>query len=357
MKNCNIVSLIFLFWMSATTTLAHTPDLEQLKTKLQQLEQMMQDLKKQIASAEANENIPQPPTSAKAVPPPKVPPPELPTTYIDELTRTREVANQDSDGAARLDAEDVDPSLRGFFRLPGTGTLIKFAGFVKTDLFVDANQAGGYYGAYVPSSFPSSSQPHTVNATVSMRASRFSTEFRQPVGDDASDTAKAYLEYDFFGNYDRTSLRLKYDRMHSDPGEAVDIYTKQCSVGVNVKQLAEMGATLANNGVNPTTHEKVMKATKVPFVLAAMTMAGLYDGSGGWAWHVGLPAKSGVGGAILAIVPGKGAIAVFAPPLDEKGNSVKAQQVITYVSRKLNYNLFSPNSVGLGVSRPKGGGE
>jgi len=135
--------------------------------------------------------------------------PQLPTEYIDHLTLTREVANQDPEGAPRLDAEDIDPSLRGFFRLPGTGTLIKFGGFVKTDLFVDANQAGTYYGGYVPSSFPSSEQPHTVNATVSMRASRFSAEFRQPVGDDSSDTVKAYLEYDFLGNYDRTSLRLR----------------------------------------------------------------------------------------------------------------------------------------------------
>jgi glutaminase len=159
------------------------------------------------------------------------------------------------------------------------------------------------------------------------------------------------------GNRALAALLVKYDRIHSDPAEAVDIYTKQCSVGVNVKQLAEMGATLANNGINPATHEKVMKATNVPFILAAMTMAGLYNGSGGWAWHVGLPAKSGVGGGILAVVPGKGAIAVFAPPLDEQGNSVKAQKVITYVSQKLRYNLFSPKSVGLGMSRPRGVGE
>jgi glutaminase len=159
------------------------------------------------------------------------------------------------------------------------------------------------------------------------------------------------------GNRALAALLVKYDRIHSDPLEAVDIYTKQCSVGVNVQQLAEMGATLANNGVNPATHEKVIKAKNVPFILSAMTMAGLYDGSGGWAWHVGLPAKSGVGGGILAIVPGKGAIAVFAPPLDQQGNSVKAQKVITYVSQKLNYNLFSPGSVGLEVSRPRRAGE
>jgi glutaminase len=148
------------------------------------------------------------------------------------------------------------------------------------------------------------------------------------------------------GNKALSYLLAKYDRIYADPFESVDIYTKQCSVGVNAVQLARMGATLANNGINPATGEQVIKAENVPYILSTMTMAGLYDGSGGWAWHVGLPAKSGVGGGIVAVIPGKGAIAVFAPPLDEAGNSVKAQEVIDYVSQKLNYNLFSPSSVG-----------
>jgi len=116
---------------------------------------------------------------------------------------------------------------------------------------------------------------------------------------------------------------------------------------VNVAQLARMGATLANNGKNPATGEQVIKPENIPHILSTMIMAGLYDGSGGWAWHVGLPAKSGVGGGIVAVVPGKGAIAVFAPPLDEAGNSVKAQKVIQYVANRLDFNLFSPRSVGL----------
>src|ERR1700758_2032220 len=149
------------------------------------------------------------------------------------------------------------------------------------------------------------------------------------------------------GNKALAMLLAKYDRIYADPFESVDVYTKQCSVGVNATQLARMGATLANNGINPATGEQVIKAEDVPYILSSMTMAGLYDGSGGWAWCVGLPAKSGVGGGIVAIVPGKGAIAVFAPPLDEAGNSVKAQEVIDYVSQKLNYNLYSPSSVGL----------
>jgi glutaminase len=149
------------------------------------------------------------------------------------------------------------------------------------------------------------------------------------------------------GNRALAALLLKYDRIYGEPLEAVDIYTKQCSVGVNVKQLAQMGATLANNGVNPVTGKQVIKASDVAHILSTMTMAGLYDGSGGWAWKVGLPAKSGVGGGIVAVMPGKGAIAVFAPPLDEAGNSVKAQKVIDYVCEKLSLNLFSPASVGL----------
>ena len=149
------------------------------------------------------------------------------------------------------------------------------------------------------------------------------------------------------GNRALAALLLKYERIYSDPLEAVDVYTKACSVGVNVKQLARMGATRANHGVNPATGEQVIRPEDIPEILSAMTMAGLYDGSGGWAWHVGLPSKSGVGGGILSVVPGKGAIAVFSPRLDQAGNSVKAQKVIAYVADKLDMDLFSPRSVGL----------
>jgi len=149
------------------------------------------------------------------------------------------------------------------------------------------------------------------------------------------------------GNKALSYLLAKYDRIYADPFQSVDVYTKECSVGVTAVQLARMGATLANDGMNPATGQQVIKRENVQEILSAMMMAGLYDGSGRWAWHVGLPAKSGVGGGIVAVVPGKGAIAVFAPPLDEAGNSVKAQEVIDYVAERLHYNLFSPASVGL----------
>ncbi len=163
MKERNIIVPLFLVWMSAVTAPAQMPDLQQLKTKLPQPEQMMQDLLKQMATVEANEDARQPPSSAKAAPPATVPPPALPTTYIAGLIRTREVANQDPEGAACLDAEYVDPSSPGSFRLPRTGTLIKSGGFVKTNLFVDANQAGTYCGRFVPSWCVSSFQPLLAN--------------------------------------------------------------------------------------------------------------------------------------------------------------------------------------------------
>lgn len=145
------------------------------------------------------------------------------------------------------------------------------------------------------------------------------------------------------GNKALAMLLAKYERIYADPFESVDIYTRQCSVGVNAEQLARMGATLANNGINPRSGERVIKRADIPYILSRMTLAGRYDASGGWAW----PVKSGVGGGIVAVVPGKGAIAVFAPRLDEAGNSVKAQKVIEYVINKLDFNVFSPSSVGL----------
>jgi hypothetical protein len=189
---------------------AQSADVKELKDRLEKLEQMMQELKQQIADTEAAEKVPsQPAASTASSKPASVPIAQLPVDHIGTLTQKREVANSNADTAPRINNEEIDPALRGYFRLPGTGTLIKMSGFVKTDVFVDTNQAGTYYGGYVPSSFPSSPQPHTVNATVSMRPSRFGVEFRQPVHSGGTDSVKAYLEYDFLGNYERTSLRMR----------------------------------------------------------------------------------------------------------------------------------------------------
>jgi glutaminase len=135
-------------------------------------------------------------------------------------------------------------------------------------------------------------------------------------------------------------LLFAYGRMYFDPVQATDIYTKQCALNVNAKDLATMAATLANGGVNPVTKKKVVSPETVMFVLPVMATAGLYDDSGIWYYNSGLPAKSGVGGGLLAVCPGKFGIAVVSPPLDAAGNSVKAQLVIKYVVEKLGANPF-----------------
>lgn len=131
-----------------------------------------------------------------------------------------------------------------------------------------------------------------------------------------------------------------YERMYSDPYEATESYTRQCSYGINTVDLAIMAGVLANNGINPKTGKRVLKEENVSKVLAVMSTAGLYDTSGEWFYYVGLPAKSGVGGGIMAVAPGKYGIAAFAPPLDKAGNSVKAQLAIKEIADKLKLNLF-----------------
>jgi glutaminase len=133
------------------------------------------------------------------------------------------------------------------------------------------------------------------------------------------------------------------DRIYSEPMEAVDVYTRQCSIGVTAKQLAVMGATLANNGVNPINKDKVLDGKYIPKVLAVMMMAGFYNESGAWAFDSGLPAKTGVGGGIVAVVPAKMAIVGFSPRLNEAGNSIRATKAINYIAEKLGYNIFSGN--------------
>jgi glutaminase len=137
------------------------------------------------------------------------------------------------------------------------------------------------------------------------------------------------------------ALMLAYGYIKSNWQQAVDLYTRQCSIGVNAKDLATMAATLAAGGKNPVTGKQVMDAAKVPGVLAVMATAGLYDDSGKWLYHTGLPAKSGVGGGIIAVSPGKFGIAVISPPLDDAGNSVRAQRAIADISNALGGNPYS----------------
>lgn len=137
------------------------------------------------------------------------------------------------------------------------------------------------------------------------------------------------------------ALMYAYEFIKENPAQAVDIYTEQCSISANAKDLAVMAATLANAGRNPVTGKQVMKGENVPKVLAVMATAGLYDDSGKWLYRTGLPAKSGVGGGIIAVSPGRFGIAVISPPLDEAGNSVRAQKAIADISAALGGNPYA----------------
>jgi glutaminase len=137
------------------------------------------------------------------------------------------------------------------------------------------------------------------------------------------------------------ALMLAYGYIKANWQQAVDLYTRQCSIGVNTKDLATMAATLAFGGKNPVTGKQVMDPAKVPGVLAVMATAGLYDDSGKWLYQTGLPAKSGVGGGIIAVSPGKFGIAVISPPLDDAGNSIRAQRAIADISNALGGNPYA----------------
>ncbi len=147
-----------------------------------------------------------------------------------------------------------------------------------------------------------------------------------------------------WGNRGIANLLYNWERLYSDPEEALRVYTKQCSVGINTVDLALMGATLANGGVNPKTGRRMLDEASVPELLAIMQTAGFYDESGRWSFDAGLPSKTGVGGGIVAVVPGRFAIAAFSPRLNEAGNSVRAQQAIRYIAGKLGVGVFGPNA-------------
>jgi glutaminase len=146
-----------------------------------------------------------------------------------------------------------------------------------------------------------------------------------------------------FGNRGIANLLFNWGRLYSDPEEALRVYTRQCSVGVTARDLGVMGATLANGGVNPLTGKQVMNPKDVPELLAVMATAGFYDESGEWMYTAGLPAKTGVGGGIVAVVPGRFAIAAFSPRLNEAGNSVRSLNAIRDIAGELGVGVFGPN--------------
>jgi glutaminase len=143
-----------------------------------------------------------------------------------------------------------------------------------------------------------------------------------------------------FRNHSIARVLQAYGRIYMDPAEATDLYTRQCSLNVTARDLAVMGATLADGGVNPLTKERVVDPLVCHYTLAVMTTAGLYETSGDWLYDIGLPGKSGIGGGIVTVSPGKAGLGTFAPPLDAAGNSVKGQLVGRYLSQLLGMDLF-----------------
>jgi glutaminase len=143
-----------------------------------------------------------------------------------------------------------------------------------------------------------------------------------------------------FRNRSIARLLQSYERIYCSAREATDLYTRQCSLNVSARDLAVMGATLADGGVNPITKERVVDAAVCHYALAVMITAGLYETSGDWLYDIGLPGKSGIGGGIVAVSPGKGGFGTFAPPLDAAGNSVKGQLAAKFLSQRLGMDLF-----------------
>lgn len=154
--------------------------------------------------------------------------------------------------------------------------------------------------------------------------------------------AEVYTSASETNEQNREIVRLleRRDRVHGPAADALDLYTRQSSLGVSAHDLAVMGATLADGGVNPFTRDRIVGEITCRHTLAVMATAGLYETSGDWLFDVGLPGKSGIGGGIVTVAPGKGAVGTFAPLLDDAGNSLKGQLVTRYLARRLGLDLF-----------------
>ena len=147
-------------------------------------------------------------------------------------------------------------------------------------------------------------------------------------------------------NHSIARLLESYQLLYCEPSVAVDLYSRQCSLLVTARDLAMMGATLADGGMNPITHQRVIEPSVCHYTLAVMLTAGLYESSGAWLYDVGLPAKSGIGGGIVTVSPGKGGLGTFAPLLDRDGNSVKGQKVARFLSPRLGMDLLISTPAG-----------
>ena len=148
-----------------------------------------------------------------------------------------------------------------------------------------------------------------------------------------------------FNNRAISWLLKNYNRIYDDVDVSLDLYTRQCSLGITSAQLAAMGATIANNGLNPLTGQQVFDPAISPKITTMIASVGFYQHTGDWLYTSGIPAKTGVGGGVMGVMPGLFGIAAFAPPLDDAGNSVKAQAAIKCFMQTLGLGIFTGDKV------------
>lgn len=148
-----------------------------------------------------------------------------------------------------------------------------------------------------------------------------------------------------FNNRSIAWLLKNYNRIYDDVPMSLDLYTRQCSVGITAEQLSSCAATIANKGTNPVTKKEVFAPELAPKITTLISSVGFYQTTGDWLYTSGIPAKSGVGGGVLGVLPGVFGVAAFAPPLDEAGNSVKAQAAVKAIMNKLGLGVFNGDRV------------
>ncbi len=148
-----------------------------------------------------------------------------------------------------------------------------------------------------------------------------------------------------FNNHSIAWLLKNYNRIYDDPNMSLDLYTRQCSLAITAQQLAVAAATIAYSGSNPISGAQVFKPNLSQNIISLMSTVGFYENSGDWMYRTGLPAKSGVGGGVMGVIPGVMGISAFAPPLDSAGNSVKAQAALMQISAELNLNIYSADRI------------
>lgn len=150
-----------------------------------------------------------------------------------------------------------------------------------------------------------------------------------------------------FNNRSIAWLLKNYNRIYDDPDLSLDLYTRQCSLGVTAEMLSVAAGTIANGGLNPVTQKQVFNNELTPKITSMIASVGFYEHTGDWMYTSGIPAKTGVGGGVMGILPGVMGISAFAPPLDESGNSVKAQLAIQFIMNKLGLNVFNGEQVNI----------